>query len=121
MDLFLTADVNFCASTANIWQIVGYVLLVFKIAIPILLIIFGMVDLGGAVVAGKSDEVSKKIKSLAFRAVAGVLIFLIPTIISFVMGLVTDFADSGAEKDFNTCRTCLTRPNNCDEAKKAWE
>lgn len=123
MDLFLTADVNFCASTANIWQIVGYVLLVFKIAIPLLLIILGMMDLGKAVVASKSDEVSKSVKSLAFRAVAAVIIFLIPTLIGFVMGLVSDFQESGAKADFDICRQCLTRPNGscADEAKKAWE
>ena len=36
------ADNGFCASSANVWQTVGYILLVFKIVIPILLIIFGM-------------------------------------------------------------------------------
>ncbi len=35
------ANEGFCAGTANIWQIVGYVMLVFRIAIPILLIIYG--------------------------------------------------------------------------------
>ena len=53
---------NFCASTANIWQLIGYVLLVFKIVIPILLIVFGMLDLGKAVVASKDDEIKKSIK-----------------------------------------------------------
>jgi hypothetical protein len=118
MNLFLTmakttksVDVTFCADTANIWQIVGYVLLVFKIVIPVLLIILGMIDLGKAVVASKSDEVKKAATQLGFRAIAAVAIFLIPTIISLIMGFVTDFSDSGAKKDFETCRACITRPN----------
>ena len=58
---------GFCANTANIWQIVGIVLLVVKIVIPILLIIWGMLDLGKAVVAAKDDEIKKATKSLAMR------------------------------------------------------
>lgn len=122
MDLFLTAAVEFCKNTANIWQIVGYVLLIFKIVIPLLLIIFGMVDLGKAVIASKSDEIKKATTSLAMRAVAAVVIFLLPTIISFVMGLITEFRGSEAEEDFKICRSCITSPNNdCNYAECAWK
>ena len=55
-----TETMGFCANTANIWQVVGYVLLAFKIVIPILLIIFGMLDLGKAVIASKDDEIKKQ-------------------------------------------------------------
>lgn len=124
MDLFLTGAVDFCKGTANIWQIIGWVLLVFKIVIPVLLIIFGMIDLGKAVIASKSDEVKKATSSLAMRAVAAVAIFLIPTIIGFVMSFVSDFKDSGAQADFNVCKNCITRPNGTDcanLAKEAWK
>lgn len=123
MDLFLTAAIDFCKSTANIWQIVGYVLLIFKIIIPVLLILFGMIDLGKAVIASKSDEVKKATSSLAMRAVAAVAIFLIPTIIGIVMGFVSDFKDSGAKDDFEICKSCITRPNgDCAAyASDAWK
>ena len=42
---------------AEIWQFIGYVLYVFKIAIPLLLIIFGMIDLGKAVIASDDKEI----------------------------------------------------------------
>ena len=35
---------------------------IIQIGIPILLIIFGMLDLGKAVVAGKEDEIKKTLK-----------------------------------------------------------
>lgn len=126
MDLLLTMvievgnEVNgFCANTANIWQIVGYVLLVFKIVIPLLLIIFGMVDLGKAVVASKDDEIKKATKGLATRAIAAVAIFLIPTIIGFIMGLVGGFAD--AKEDYEVCKQCITNPiSECSAADDLW-
>ena len=111
---------GFCANTANIWQIVGYFLMVFKIVIPILLIIWGMIDLGRAVIAGKDDEIKKSTKSLAMRAIAAVVIFLLPTIVSMFMGLIGSF--SQVENDWKTCRTCITNPNgDCKHyADEAW-
>ena len=100
---------GFCAHSANVWQIVGYVLLVFKIVIPILLIIWGMLDLGRAVVASKDDEIKKATKSLAYRAVAGVIIFFLPTIDGLVMGFICSFGE--VEEDWDICRTCIVNPN----------
>lgn len=113
MNLLLTAvtigsNEGFCAETANIWQIVGYVLFAFKIAIPVLLIIFGMIDLGKAVIASKDDEIKKSVKGLTMRAIAAVAVFLIPTIIGFVMSLVSGF--TAAKDDFEVCKSCITNP-----------
>ncbi len=102
---------GFCATSANIWQVVGYVLLVFKIVIPIILIVLGMIDLGKAVVASKDDEIKKSVKSLGMRAVSAVIIFFVPTLVGLVMGLVSNFGASGAQNDFNICRSCLVNPN----------
>ncbi len=125
--LLIGVEVNFCASTANIWQIVGYALLVFKIVIPIILIVFGMMDLGKAVVGSKDDDIKKAVKQLAMRAIAAVVIFFIPTLVSMILGLVSNFQSSGARDDFNVCRACITAPNggNTDEdcptyAEGAW-
>lgn len=118
------SEIGFCMSTANIWQIVGIVLLVFKIVIPILLIVWGMLDLGKAVVAAKDDEIKKAVKSLAFRAVAGILVFFIPTLVSVIIGMVSNFADSGAQDDYNICRSCISDPygNECAPlAEDAWK
>ena len=103
------AEDGFCANTANIWQIVGYVMLVF-IAIPILLIIYGALDLGKAVIASKDDEIKKATKGLTMRAIAAVVIFLIPTIVSFIFGMVSGFSQN-ASADYEICRACITSPN----------
>lgn len=105
---------GFCHDSAGIWQVVGWILLVFKIVIPIMLIILGMIDLGKAVVASKDDEIKKSIKSLAMRAVAAVVIFFIPTLIGIVMGLVSNFSSSGAKVDYEVCRKCITNPSKCE-------
>lgn len=116
--MFLLGAVDFCKSTATIWQLVGRVLLVFKIVIPILLIIFGMMDLGKAVVANKDDEIKKATKQLAMRAVAAVVIFFVPTLVGFIFSIVDGFTDTtnGVSTDYETCRVCIVTPSKCDTA-----
>ena len=109
---------GFCAQSADIWQVVGYVLLVFKIVIPIILIVLGMIDLGRAVVSSKDDEIKKSMKSLMMRAIAAIAIFFVPSIISLIMGVVGGFKD--VKEDYDVCRTCIANPtsdkNACHDA-----
>lgn len=112
-----TSDLKFCQSTASIWQIVGWVLLVFKIVVPILLIIFGVLDLFKAVIGSKDDEIKKSMKAFAMRCISAVVIFFIPTIVGIVMGLITDFTSSGAKSDYDICKNCILTPSECDTSK----
>ena len=113
------SPVEFCAKTAVIWQIVGYVFLILKIVIPILLIIFGVIDFSKAAISGKDDETKKSLTSLMWRAISAVVIFFIPTIVGLIMGLISNFSDSGAQSDFKVCQKCLVNPKKCDTSKDA--
>jgi surface polysaccharide O-acyltransferase-like enzyme len=101
---------TFCKDTAEIWQVVGKILFIFKIVIPLLIIIFGMIDLGKAVVASKDDEIKKAAKQLLMRILAGIIIFFIPVIVSFAFTLADGFDSEG---DYSTCEACITNPNGC--------
>jgi len=71
--------------------IIGFiksVLLVIQILIPIGLIILGTIDLGKAVIASKEDEIKKNQQTLVKRALAAVLVFLLATIVTFLMAFV---------------------------------
>ena len=108
----------FCTETANVWQVVGWIMLVFKIIIPLLLIIFGMLDLGKAVTSNKEDEIKKATGSLMRRAIAAVVIFFIPTLVGVIMNLV----DGG--NNYKPCAKCISNPMNDDcgkWAENAWK
>ena len=62
-------DGNFCQDTIAIWKLVGNILLVVKIVIPLLVIIFGLIDIGKSVVASKPEEITKSFKSFLFRLI----------------------------------------------------
>ena len=103
--MYLLASKAFCAGTAKIWQLVGRILTIFKIVIPLLVIIFGMIDLGKAVVASKDDEIKKAAKQLLIRIIAGICVFFVPTIVAFAFGLANNTPDG------TVCVNCIK--GNC--------
>lgn len=115
MSFIALADVaDFCSGDMlDIWRTVGNILLVFKIVIPLLLIIFGMIDLGKAVISSDDKAVSKAAKSLLNRVIAAVVVFFIPTLIGFIIGLVGSF-DGEAKEAYDNCATCISDPGNCN-------
>ena len=106
--MLIMAKPSICTDLAEIWQVIGWVLWIFKIVI----IVFGMIDLGKAVVASKDDEIKKSVKSLFMRAIAGVIIFFIPTIIGAIFRIVDDFSE--VEGEYEVCATCITNPSKCN-------
>ncbi len=114
--LLLDETIHFCTDTAEVWQLVGRILFVFKIVIPILLMIFGMLDLGKAVVGAKDDEIKKALKQLMFRAIAAVVVFLIPTLIAFIFTIVDSFTE--VKNDYNVCAECISSPSKCNTSGK---
>lgn len=104
---------TFCSDTASIWYTVGMFMLVFKIVIPVLLIIFGMVDLGKAVISSDDKAVSKAAKALLNRVIAGVCIFFVPTIISVIFKMVGSFGE--IKDQYDICANCIASPTNSNK------
>ena len=104
-------DVNFCSQTIEIWRLVGRILLVVKIVIPLLVVIFGLIDIGKSVVASKPEEITKSFKSFLFRLGAAIAIFFIPTIVAFGINLANGFKE--VETDYKICSNCIESPSNC--------
>lgn len=103
---------DFCSTMKDLLTVIGWVLFVFKFAIPILIIAFGAFDFGKAVVSEKEDEIKKQTKKLIYRVVAGILIFLLPNIIIFIFKV----AAPGYQEDkgqFEDCEKCILTPSNC--------
>ncbi len=106
------AKTSFCASTGNIWQFIGYFIFWFKIIIPLIIIILGVIDLGKAVVAQKDDEIKKATTSIVKRIIIGIVIFFIPTLIYMFFGLVGigNNAQDRNDQGFKECYECLLQP-----------
>lgn len=107
------AEWNLCTQSGplKIFKIVGIALNIIKICVPLLIIIMGSIDLAKAVVSGDDKDVKESTTKLVKRFVAGIIVFFIPTIIFYVLGLVNNSSSSSA---FNNCNTCVFKVSGCD-------
>ena len=80
MDLLILEYIgeNICddAKVISGLKIVGYVLTLAKLFVPLIIIGWGIFDIYKSVMAGTTDSLSNQFKSLAFRLVIGIFIFL---------------------------------------------
>ena len=70
-----------------------------QFGIPLVLIIFGMLDLGKAVMAGKEDEMKSAQKLLIRRIIYAIAVFLVVTIVRFALGMI----GRGSGSDWDKC------------------
>ena len=91
-------------SVASIFNLIGKIIEIFQIAIPIILVVLGLISLGKAVVASKDDEVKKATTGLVKKLVLAAAIFFIVAIVKLVIGLVSSTATS------NECWNKITNP-----------
>ena len=78
-----------------------------QIGIPILLIVFGTVDLGKAVISSDEKEVKQAQGRLIKRCIYAVAIFFITTLVSLLMSLVATGTEGGdGEPDTGSWADC---------------
>ncbi|MBQ8902230.1 MAG: hypothetical protein IJY87_04080 [Bacilli bacterium] len=97
-------------------KIIGYIILVIKWIVPLIIIVLGMIDFGKAAISNDEKAVNKATGALIRRFIAGIVIFFIPTIIMAALNAIQ--ISKGIEKDTNTtfgaCTKCLFDPvNSC--------
>ena len=91
--------------------LVSTAVLLIKIIVPILLIIFGMLDLGKAVAASKEDEIKKGQQMFIKRVVAAVIVFFVIQIVQLLIGFV-----SNKDRSVSNCFNCFVNGRVGDNA-----
>ena len=109
-------DVNtFCnGPVQGVFTTIGWVFFILKIVVPIILIVMGSIDLAKVLLSNKNDELQKQVGILVKRVILGILIFFIPTILSFVVELIggDDIYDENSGT-FGRCTYCMLNPGEC--------
>ena len=116
----LAIENDFCLRSSAIWQFVGYGLFALKIVIPLIIIIFGIIDFAKATVSSDDKGIKNAAMSLFRRLIVGIAIFFIPTIVSVAFNLIDNVANlEGIEE----CEECLFNPtgSTCDGYIKSAE
>ncbi len=85
-----TVNTDWCSGkdVASVQTLVSTVILIIQIAIPVLLILFGMLDLGKAVVASKEDEIKKGQQLFIKRLISAALVFLVVFVVKILLNVI---------------------------------
>lgn len=81
----------------QLFNLVAMIIKLIKIAVPILLIIFGMIDFAKSVVAKNEDDVKKFRKQFVSRLVSAFIVFSIVYIVGFSVNLISSVEDTTNE------------------------
>ena len=85
-------------------HIVITVIKILQIAVPVALILWGTLDIGKAVIAGDEKKMKEAQKPFIKRIIYAVIAFLVPFIVSIVMGYVGN----------TEWKTCWTAAKNAE-------
>ncbi len=86
---------------------IGRLLYIAKIAVPLILIIMGSIDFGKAVISSNQETMKKSATAFVTRIVAGIIIFVIPTVVNFIFDLIP------VKTGYTACRICILTPSRC--------
>ena len=113
---------SFCHGISPLLQLVGELLLVFKLVVPILLIVICILDVAKAILSSKSDENKNRLKNFFYRVLFAVLLFFIPALFMLFFSFNPEFtaARDNSGLDYDVCYDCLFYPYK-DECKTAVE
>ena len=99
-----------CGGNVSFSGIIPYVtaiiVLVIQIAVPVLLVIFGMLDLGKAVIAQKEDDIKKGQGTFLKRLLAAIIVFFVVFVVKMVIGFV-----SSDDSTITSCLNCFITGN----------
>ena len=103
LDLFQIADV--CGGLLPVVKFIrNGIMPIIQIGIPILLILFGSIDLGKAVMSQDDKEIKGATGKLIKRAISAAVVFFIPFIVTLVMNLISTAGDDvGHTSDWAEC------------------
>lgn len=105
---------NACEDEAikRVLKIFGYIILIAKLAIPLIIIGFGAFDLAKAVISNDEKALGKQFKQLGIRIVAGLIVFFLPSLINGILNSINNDTNNSNKM----CASCILEPTSgkCD-------
>ncbi len=107
-------EFSFCEreEILKVLRVLGYVIYVAKLVIPLLLIIFGSIDFGKAVLSSDDKAIKEAGGTLVRRFIAAVIVFLLPTILNLLLDLVYNYESFKENESFKKCTECIFNPDD---------
>lgn len=95
-----TADSTLCNGILvpnTLFNLVSTIITGIKIVVPILLIVWGMLDFAKSVVAKKEEDIKKYQKAFVSRLISALVVFLIVFIVQLAVNIISGVEDTTNE------------------------
>ena len=96
----------------GIGNVVHLIVVAIQVVVPILLIIWGMIDFAKAIIGQDEDKIKAGQKTFIKRLIAAVVVFLIVTIVQLAINLAASIGGEG--NDSGTAWSCAKELINGD-------
>ena len=93
-------------------KIIGYVVLALRWTVPLIITVLGVLDFAKAVTTSDDKGLNKAINAFSRRIIAGIIVFIIPTIILAIINGVSEMKDNVSQ--FAACSKCIFNVSKCD-------
>ena len=111
--VYAAEELHFCnQDSLKAFIFIGNIINVIKIVIPLIIIILGMVDFARAMISNDDKATASAAKSLIQKLIAGIIVFIIPSICYGIMHLI--FQEDFDNYDNMACTKCILRVSECD-------
>ena len=98
------------STSLKVFQVIGYLLIIIKIIVPLILIIMGSIDFAKAALSGDDKSTKEAAVQFSKRVLIGLIVFFIPTILDFFLSLISGASETASK--YNNCTNCILNPSN---------
>lgn len=111
---------SICTNLSPLLQLIGYFILIYKILLPLILIVIITIDLTKVIVSKRSEDIKKSLVNFVVKLALSILIFFVPMIFMIIMSFVGQFEaiKNNSGLDYNICYDCMFNPTSevCNDA-----
>lgn len=116
IDAYVAADPCNDKNILTSLRFFGYLLMIAKVAIPLIIIVMATFDLFKSVVDKDEKSLGKQVKIILMRIVAGIFVFFLPSLVYALFDLSAELKIVDDAK-YQGCVTCLLKPTECNISK----
>lgn len=86
--MFILDEGYTCGIPTEITNTIGAVYNILLIAVPIIVVLFGIIDFIKAAMSGKEDEIKKNTNTFVKRVIIGLLVFFVLAVVKLVINVI---------------------------------
>lgn len=115
-----SSKISFCeySGVVRTFKVIGILINIVKIVVPILIVITAIINITKTILSGKAEDLKASAIQLIKQIIAGLIIFIIPTVLDYAFDKLATDGTSYDPSGFAVCTNCLFDTEHCKIPEK---